>query len=105
MISRHAKGARSFRYRTGRIGLTFVPQFQRVSLRKPSDSQVFTSYNGSRLTDRGILSKMLLTPTVLELYAKPLFDFQCASYVAPTGCCLRRGDEQLRLGGANGHFC
>jgi hypothetical protein len=83
MISRHAKGARSFRYRTYRIGLTFVPQFHRVSLRKLSDLQVFTSYSGPRLTDRGILSKMLLTPPVLDLYAKPLFVFQCASYAPP----------------------
>jgi hypothetical protein len=93
MISRQAKGARSFRCRICRIGLTFVPQFQRVSLRKRSDLQVFTSYNGPRLTNRGILLKMLLISTVLDLYAKPLFVFQCASYAPPTNCCLRRGDE------------
>src|SRR5580704_11121721 len=101
MITRHGKGARSFRCR---IWLRFVPQFQRVSARKWPDLQLFTSYNELRTTNWGILLNMPSIPTVLDLYAKSLFVLQCASCAPASSCGLRRSDEQLRLGGANGHL-
>jgi hypothetical protein len=96
MISRHAnKGIRSLRYQICRIGLAFVPQFHRASLPNRPDLQLFTSNNEPRLTNWGIWFKMLLIPTLLDLYDKPLFVFQRANYAPPSSCCLRRGDEQL----------
>ena len=108
MITRHGKGARSFRCR---IWLRFVPQFQRVSARKWPDLQLFTSYNElftsyneQRLANwRTLLEKCCQILTVLDLCAKRLF--QCASCASSPNCCLRRGDEQLRLGEASGQFC
>jgi hypothetical protein len=83
MISRRAEGAQSFRCRIWRIGLTFVPQFQRVSSRKWPNLQLFTSFNEPRPINSGILLETLPIPTALDLDAKLLFVFQYASYASP----------------------
>jgi hypothetical protein len=52
-----------------------------------------------------MLLKMLSIPTVVDFYAKLQFFFQSTNYAPSSSCCLRRGDEQLRLGAVNGDIC
>ncbi len=73
--------------------------------RKRPDLQFFTSYNELRLTNWGMLLKLLSIPMVVDFYAKFPFFVQCTNYAPSSSCCLRRGDELLRLGAVDGHIC
>src|ERR1700741_3756218 len=44
-------------------------------------------------------------PGDYEEHAEPSFIVQGANRAPSIGCCIRRGDEQLRLGSPDGHLC